>query len=124
MIDVLRTATFQGVTADAYEQEIRRATARALVERLMWLAGGAPMPEVRAEASNALMKIQIGAGALIGKGDGPAQRLMAADIKRFLDCPSEPVRTPTIYDAPPGAPIGDNAMDWLASPSWCAWGRD
>ena len=79
------------------------------------------MPEVRAEASDALRKIQTGAHALAGKDDRAAQALLAADIKRFLDRPGDPVRTPTTYDAPPGAPIGDSALDWLVSPPWCAW---
>jgi hypothetical protein len=43
---------------------------------------------------------------------------MAADIKRFLERPMEPIRTPTTFDAPPGAPIGDYPLDWLAPPSW------
>src|SRR4029078_1780570 len=47
VIDAFRTATFQAAATTPYEEEIRRATARALVERLMWLAGGAPMPQVR-----------------------------------------------------------------------------
>ncbi|MFL6281000.1 MAG: zinc-dependent metalloprotease [Vicinamibacterales bacterium] len=121
VIEALRTATFQATAATPYETEIRRATARALVERLIWLAGGAPMPQVRAEASDALRKIQIGEHGLTGKGDGPAQALLAADIKRFLDRPLEPIRTPTTYDAPPGAPIGDSGTDWLASVPWCMW---
>jgi hypothetical protein len=124
VIDALRTATFQATAATPYEAEIRRATARALVERLMWLAGGAPMPQVRAEASDALRKIQLGERALTGKGDGSAQALLAADIKRFLERPIEPIRTPTTYDAPPGAPIGDGGTDWLVSVPWCGWERE
>ncbi len=121
VVDALRTATFQATTSNPYEEEIRRATARALVERLMWLAGGAPMPQVRAEASEALRQIQMGEHGLNGKGDGPAQRLLAADIKRFLERPIEPLRPPTTYDAPPGAPIGDAGSDWLGSVPWCIW---
>ena len=82
------------------------------------------MPQVRAEASSALAKIQAGDGAAAGASDRAAQALMAADIKRFLERPVDPIRTPTAYDAPPGAPIGDGGMDWLTSPSWCAWERD
>jgi Met-zincin/Domain of unknown function (DUF5117) len=122
VINALRDATFKAAVANPYEQEIRRATARAFVERLMWLAGGAPMPEVRAEASSALKKIEIGEHALTSGTDGAAQQLIAADIKRFLERPIEPIRTPTTFDAPPGAPIGDEPMDWLASPPW--WIRD
>jgi len=124
VIDALASATFKADAATAYEEEIRRATTRSLVERLMWLAGGAPMPQVRAEASKVLARIQAGAVALKGQSDGPAQELMAADIKRFLERPIDPIRAPATYDAPPGAPIGDAGMDWLTSPSWCAWDRD
>ena len=118
VIDTLTKATFKAAAANPYEQEIRRASARALVERLMWLAGGAPMPEVRAEASTALKRIEIGELALTGGTDGAAQQLIAADVKRFLERPIEPIRTPATFDAPPGAPIGDAPLDWLASPPW------
>jgi len=80
------------------------------------LAGGAPMPEVRAEATEALT--QISRGGMQAGTDYAAGQLMNADIKRFLDRPMEPIKTPTTYDAPPGAPIGDEPMDWLASPPW------
>jgi hypothetical protein len=118
VIETLRKATFEAQASTPYEAEIRRAEARALVERLMWLAGGAPMPEVRAEATTALGQIQIGAAGMHGSSDGPAQQLLAADIKRFLERPIEPIKTPSAFDAPPGAPIGDYPLDWLASPSW------
>jgi hypothetical protein len=116
VIDTLTKATFKSAAGTPYEQEIRRATARALIDRLMWLAGGATMPQVRAEASAAL-------GRLAGDGlptaaDDAANKLFAADIKRFLERPMEPIRTPATFDAPPGAPIGDYPLDWLAPPSW------
>jgi uncharacterized protein DUF4953/uncharacterized protein DUF5117 len=124
-IDVLRKATFEGTAANSYEQEIRRATMRALVERLIWLAGGAAMPQVRAIVSAQLARITPGSVTVQSDGDAPAVTLMAADIKRFLERPIDPIKTPTTYDAPPGAPIGgDTGMDWLAAPSWCAWDRD
>jgi len=116
VIDRLVRATVKASVATPYEQEIRRATARALVERLMWLGGGAPMPEVRAEASTALARLQT--DGLPTAADEAANRLMAADIKRFLERPMEPVRTPTTFDAPPGAPIGDYPLDWLAPAPW------
>ena len=124
VLAALRSATFQANAASPYEEEVRRAEARALVERLMWLAGGAAMPEVRAEAAEGLRKIQSGDQALGGKNDGPAQALIAADIKRFFERPIDPIRTPTTFDAPPGAPIGDSGPDWLAAPSWCGWERE
>ena len=116
VINALRTATVKAPVANPYEQEIRRATSRALVERLMWLAGGAPMPQVRAEATEALT--EISRMGLQAASDSAAGQLMAADIKRFLERPMEPIRTPATFDAPPGAPIGDAPLDWLASPSW------
>jgi hypothetical protein len=71
---------------------------------------------VRAEASAALARLQ-GDGLPTGT-DEAANRLMAADIKRFLERPMEPMRAPTTFDAPPGAPIGDQPLDWLTPPSW------
>jgi hypothetical protein len=119
VIESLRKATFDASTATPYEQEIRRAEARALVERLMWLGGGAPMPEVRAQASAALWSIaNMQMQGLKGDGVGPAQQLINADIKRFLERPMEPIKSPSTYDAPPGAPIGEAPLDWLAAPSW------
>ena len=119
VIEILRKATFNAAAATPYEEEIRRAEARVLVERLIWLGGGAPMPEVRAEASAALANIENGFPmGLSGASNVAAQQLFAADIKRFLERPMEPVRTPSTYDAPPGAPIGDYPNDWLAAPSW------
>ncbi|HEY2435245.1 MAG TPA: zinc-dependent metalloprotease [Vicinamibacterales bacterium] len=119
VISALRSATFKGAVATPYEQEIRRATSRALVERLIWLAGGAPMPQVRAIASTALSSISgFAFPDSTVAGDMAAAGLLSADIKRFLERPMEPIRTPSTYEAPPGAPIGDYPNDWLAAPSW------
>ena len=116
VLDRLHAATVKANAANPYELEIRRAATRAFVDRLMWLAGGAPMAQVRAEASAALSRLQ--ADGLPASGDEAANKLMAADIKRFLERPIEPIRTPTAFDAPPGAPIGDMPQDWLAAPPW------
>jgi Met-zincin/Domain of unknown function (DUF5117) len=120
-ITALHAATFDAAAATPYEQEIRRATRRALVERLIWLAGGAPMPQVRAVASAALLRVEQMATtgpANPSSADGAAQTVLAADIKRFLERPMEPIKSPSTYDAPPGAPIGEAPLDWLAPPSW------
>jgi hypothetical protein len=120
VIETLRKATFDAPATTPHENEIRLAEARALVERLMWLGGGAPMPQVRAEASAALRSIENQDKGLRGSGSdlAAAQQLLAADIKRFLERPMEPIKTPSTYDAPPGAPIGEAPLDWLAPPSW------
>jgi hypothetical protein len=117
VIGVLRHATLEAAGTSPYEEEVRRAASRALVERLIWLAGGAPMPEVRAEASAALKQI-ADSPVSSGTPDTAARQLTAADIKRFLERPMEPIKTPSTYEAPPGAPIGDYPNDWLAPPSW------
>jgi hypothetical protein len=126
VIEALRKATLGAAVATPYEEEIRRATARVLVERLIALAGSAPMPQVRALASRALQGIQgtgfsRPASSAPPSGDGAALSLMVADIRRFLERPLAPITTPATPDAPPGAPIGDPGMDWLAPVGWCAW---
>jgi hypothetical protein len=123
VIDALRRATFGAEAATPYEQEIRRATARVLVERLMELAGTSPMPQVRALATQRLVGLQNAAlGATPTSADTAAAGLIAADIKRFLERPLAPIATPAQPDPPPGAPIGDTGMDWLARVEWCRWG--
>jgi hypothetical protein len=54
------------------------------------------------------------------EADTAQRTLIAADIKRFLERPAEAARAiaAPAPDAPPGAPIGDMPMDWLATPPW------
>jgi hypothetical protein len=35
------------------------------------------------------------------------------EIERFLERPVEPTPAPSLSTAPPGAPIGTPALDWL-----------
>ena len=98
---------------------IRRAEERVLVDRVMWLATGAPHGQVRAIASFKLQK--LAARLLKGVGgateaDQAQHALLAADIRRFLDRPAETMKAMPTADAPPGAPIGDAGMDWLQLP--------
>jgi hypothetical protein len=88
----------------------------------MALAGGAPMPQVRAIASQQLENLPsvIMAGTAT-RDDTAFRSLLAADVKRFLERPMAPIASPTTPDAPPGAPIGDTGMNWLAPVGWCAW---
>ena len=46
-------------------------------------------------------------------GESPHAMTMAMNIQRFLDRPAETVAVPGAPNAPPGAPIGQPAMDWL-----------
>ena len=121
VIDRLAKATFDAAAANPYEMEIRRAEKRVLVDRVMWLATGSPNAQVRAIATLKLSKL-----AARMRGEAPASeaeqaqnQLLAADIKRFMERPSEVARVIAPPDAPPGAPIGDEPMDWLAPvPGW------
>ena len=125
VIESLRKATFGAAAATPYEQEIRRATARALVERLIWLAGGAPMPQVRAIASRALGQIQSDGLPVPAARTMPARSsLIAADIKRFLERSIEPVQVAVHLRRAPGR--ADRRRHRLRAgsvpPSWsCGW---
>jgi hypothetical protein len=123
VIDRLTKAIFDAPAASAYEAEVRRAEERVLVDRMMWLATGAPNGQVRAIAAFRLGKLASTRLREVVQGDGEqAQRaLLAADIKRFLDRPADPMRVMPTADAPPGAPIGDGGMDWLAPAPVCGW---
>ena len=123
VIDRLTKAVFDAQTASPYEQEVRRAEERVLVDRVMWLANGAPNSQVRALATSALRSI-AGRPAVTSPAEKAQRDLLAADIKRFLDRPAEPIRPIVAPDAPPGAPIGDPGMDWLAPVAGCMWSVD
>ena len=116
VVGAIVDATFKTHTASPYEAEIARTTQRVLVEELMTLAGGAPMPQVRAIATQALKARMSaasgGAGALTGASAAHAG-LVAADIRRFLDRPAVPAVRAEMPEAPPGAPIGQPAMEFL-----------
>ena len=120
VLDELIAATFKAQPATAYEAEISRAVQHVVVEHLTTLASNSDMSQVRAIAS---LKLQERMQELkaTGGADGAHQRLLAADIKRFLDRPAAPATRTEIPSAPPGAPIGEPAMDWLARiEPWCS----
>src|SRR5688500_16558336 len=128
IIDALYAASFGAPARNAYEAEVKRAVERVVVDELIDLAGSAPMPQVRAIAT---LKLQRRAAELTGTG-GRAQStavgtaahasLLAGDIRRFLDRPATAVavRMPAPA-APPGARIGERAMEWLRRVGSCLW---
>jgi hypothetical protein len=121
VMDRLTKAVFDAPVASPYEAEIRRAEERVLVDRVMWLAAGAPNAQVRAVAS---LKLSGLAGREVGNGEAERAHssLLAADIKRFLERPAEAARVMPAPPAPPGAPIGgDPGWDWLAPVPLCTW---
>jgi hypothetical protein len=124
VIERLTKATFDAAAANPYEAAVRRAEERVLVDRVMWLATGAPNGQVRAIASLKLQKLATRLKAPVqGSEDELAQNaLLAADIRRFLERPAETMHVIPTADAPPGAPIGgDTGMDWLAPPPGRMW---
>jgi len=125
---------FRASAADAgdspYEAEIRRAVRGVAIDRLMALAGGAPMPQVRALATayleRARYRIDERSRGVLSGSDliGPAfasDRLLALDIGRFLDRPGEVYGLQSAPGAPPGAPIGMPAMDFLGNSASGGW---
>ncbi len=121
VIDRLTKATFDGVAANPYEEEILRASQRVLVDRLMWLAGRAPLAQVRAVALLRLERLRERLKDDAAEDDATrAHRLlMANDLGRFMERPSEIIAPTYTSTAPPGAPIGgDVGMDWLSPVLW------
>ena len=120
VLDRLVKATFDAPAATPYEAEIRRAEERVLVDRVTWLATGSTNGQVRALAAFKLDKLAArlrGAGGT-GEGEMAENRQLAADITRLLVRPADPMRVLPAPDAPPGAPIGESPLDWLAPVPW------
>ncbi len=109
-------ALFGPTYRDAYEAEINRAVERVYVDRLMLLAGNAPMAQVRAVTTHALVGIRDRLSEDMGGMDDANQAhylLLTQDIGRFLDRPHEAIAIPAAPATPPGSPIGDPGMGWL-----------
>jgi Met-zincin/Domain of unknown function (DUF5117) len=106
VLDAVDAGTFSVATNNAYEAEVSRAIQRVYVDRLIRLAGTAEMPQVRAIAAQRLRQ------RARDQGDAHAQ-LLADDIKRFLERPVQPAQSMATPQPPPGAPIGEPALDWL-----------
>ena len=98
-----------------YEAEVRRAVGRVVADGLMRLAGGASMPQVRAVAARHLGRMKSMAGGLAQGSDEVAAHfaLLARDIQRFEDRPFDSWTPTTAPQAPPGAPIGSPALEWI-----------
>ena len=120
VVDRLAKAVFDAPVATPYEAEVRRAEERVFVDRVMWLATGSPNSQVRAIASWKLSKLaaRLKTDATGGESEQAQRTLLASDIQRFLDRPADPMRILPAPAAPPGAPIGEPAQDWLARPAW------
>ena len=98
-----------------YEAEVRRAVGRVVAEGLMGLAASAQMPQVRAVAAQRLDRLGTMAEGRSQAYDANAAHfaLLAEDIRRFRERPYGALTSPGAPSAPPGAPIGSPAMDWI-----------
>lgn len=128
---LVRTS-MEAPASGAYEEEIRRAVQAVVVDRIEWLAANAAMPAVRASATATLRGVR---SDLMAMSDAPHAALLASNIERFLERPAPTVAMPSAPSAPPGAPIGDPALDWLSglgvgqpaldwlstTAPWCPW---
>ncbi|HEX9728442.1 MAG TPA: zinc-dependent metalloprotease [Gemmatimonadales bacterium] len=118
VIDRLFEAAFDARAPSPYEAELRRAVQSVVIEHLSRLAATAPMPQVRAVAS---MRLERRLATLqreaerADEADAAHFRQIAGDITRFLERPGAALDALRIPTAPPGAPIGDPAMDWLGT---------
>lgn len=102
-------AVFNPTAPDPYRRALAQTVQRAYVERLMVLSADAPMPQVRAEATEQLRALKV---SVTGRGafDSAARAhfaLLEDDITRFLQRPWEAKDRREPLASPPGSPIGD-----------------
>jgi hypothetical protein len=119
VVDRLIGATFDAKLATAYEAEVERAIERVLVSHLMQLANGAPMSQVRAIVAFKLKQIQTRmsrpAAATMTTGEAAHRQMLASDIQRFFTGPGDQAtRIIPVPALPPGAPIGQSALEYIA----------
>ncbi|MEK9499740.1 zinc-dependent metalloprotease [Gaopeijia maritima] len=118
LADVLERLTseiMQYSGGDAYAREINRVVQQSYVNELMSLAASAPMPQVRAEATFELDRLQ---DMLEDRESGERTQqamdfVLANDIERFLERPFEAGSSPNPPAMPAGSPIGMAAPLWL-----------
>jgi hypothetical protein len=127
VIDELVAATFGKTFDNAYAAEVSRAVERVIIDRLMILADAAQMPQVQAIAGLRLEEMGTDfaeATRSASSADAAHYALLARDITRFLDRPGVTVEAAAAVSAPPGAPIGDPAMQWIMDVApVCGWER-
>ena len=122
VLEALVEGVFDRPAESAYARAVRRAVQRVVVERLMGLAEGAPMAEVRAHAAETLERIHT--LHTRRSATDTHNRLLRREIERFLERPGGPFPNPAapMPVAPPGSPIGSPALEWLrGSTQVCAW---
>ncbi len=121
VIDGVFESVFGATTSNPYEAEISRAVEWLAATRILTLASGAAMPQVRAVA---LQKLEDQKEALDGMmasaddSDAAHYSFLSGTIERFLEDPTTVPTLPATPSAPPGAPIGGGPVDYLAGSEW------
>jgi len=110
VLDRLIDGSFGSTANGAYESEVQNAVEGVVVDRIQWLAANASMPAVRAISTSTLKTLHT---ALTDVNATAHAYVLALNIERFLERPMEATTTPGAPNSPPGAPIGEPAMDWL-----------
>jgi hypothetical protein len=102
-----RQRVFASEPADGYRAEIARTVQRSMADRLMDLAAGAPMSQVRAEAVQQLRDLctRLREPSRADRAERAHRQLLVDDITRFLERPAFPTDRRTLVPAPPGSPI-------------------
>lgn len=124
VLDAVVDAAFDARAGSTYEAEIARAVQRVVVDQIMTLAAGSDMPQVRALALHRLQRIRGDYGPASGADEATVahRALIARDIDAFVEDGGEGFEAPSSLVAPPGAPIGEPAMNWLDRlEGWCSW---
>ncbi len=115
--DVLRRISdhvFGSLAANEYEAEINRSVQHVFVDELITLASRAPMPQVRALSNyelEAVIERLNDSGHTVA--EAAHNRLLVRDINRHLKQPAAAYSPPGSQAAPPGAPIGEPALEWI-----------
>ncbi|MBI71310.1 MAG: peptidase [Gemmatimonadetes bacterium] len=114
-------ATLGAETDSPYDLSVKRAVVGVVVDRVKWLAVNSPMMEVRGIASSMLEMVSEVLGSS-EQQEGSLAGFLVRDIKRFLNRSAENFREINQVSPPPGAPIGQPAMDWIQrSELWYTW---
>ena len=115
VFDQIWLSIFETTPTDPYQAEVARAVQRVYVDRLMNLAEGADMPQVRALATFELQQIQDHLEERDPQDRASAAHtfLIANDVQRYLNRPMEAGSAPSTPGAPPGSPIGSFGPTWL-----------
>ncbi len=126
--DRLIATVYDAKATDGYQAEISRGLQRILAGHFMNLAATSPMSQVRAIATYKLKALQTRLNRQVptaATAERAHAQLLSSDIGRFLEKPNDAtLRIAPMMPAPPGAPIGDVAMNYLLGldPS-CGWIR-